>query len=198
MTMPKGKQHLVYGVGICDAPTRTDGKQNAASACWMSRLRLIYSPASWKRHPTYKACAMHPLWLRFSVFKSWFNANHRVGYALDKDLLVPGNKVYGPDTCCFVPQWLNNLLGANTASRGKYPQGVCRATTKSEKYLAQINIFHKNKYLGIFDSIEEAHRVYVKAKCKHVMYVIGLAYDQDLISEDVYHSVMLRARKGIL
>lgn len=30
--------------------------------------------------------------------------------ALDKDIFIKGNKVYGPDTCCLVPIRVNALL----------------------------------------------------------------------------------------
>lgn len=32
------------------------------------------------------------------------------GWQLDKDLLCPGNKVYGPDTCLWLPRSLNSAL----------------------------------------------------------------------------------------
>lgn len=53
------------------------------------------------------------LWKDRSEFVKWFNDNwdeKHPDYQMDKDILVPGNRVYGPDTCCFVPQWLNMLI----------------------------------------------------------------------------------------
>lgn len=46
----------------------------------------------------------------FSNFLKWFNGNYIKGYALDKDILIKGNKVYSPETCCFVPYEINTLV----------------------------------------------------------------------------------------
>ena len=45
------------------------------------------------------------------------------GKFIDKDLLFPGNKVYGPDTCVFVTRQLNNLF-TDHGGRGPHKQGV--------------------------------------------------------------------------
>lgn len=54
-------------------------------------------------------------WLCFQVFAPW--AESQVGFdklkpkwQLDKDILVQGNKIYGPDTCCFIPHRINSLV----------------------------------------------------------------------------------------
>jgi hypothetical protein len=64
-------------------------------------------------------------WLRASNFVAWKKTQYQeVDWALDKDLLVVGNKVYSPETCIYVPQWLNNFTTFRFASRGEYSIGV--------------------------------------------------------------------------
>ena len=42
---------------------------------------------------------------------------------VDKDLLIPGNKVYGPDTCLMVRPIVNSWFKPN-AAKGELPRGV--------------------------------------------------------------------------
>jgi len=85
------------------------------------------------------------------------------GWALDKDILQKGNKLYSKDTCCFVPQEVNSLLIKRDNSRGEYPVGVCfrKATGK---FMAQLTVNGKQKTLGYFTTPEEAFQVYKAAK----------------------------------
>lgn len=45
-------------------------------------------------------------------------------WRLDKDILVPFNRAYSPDTCCFVPNEINALLTSRSNDRGVLPLGV--------------------------------------------------------------------------
>ena len=48
------------------------------------------------------------------------------GWELDKDILVKGNKIYSPDTCCFVPKEVNTVFTKRQSKRGDYPIGVIK------------------------------------------------------------------------
>ena len=86
------------------------------------------------------------------------------GKCLDKDIIVPGSKLYSPDTCAFV---LNetNLFVARDASRGDYPVGV-DLYKPTGKYRAQCNnpFSGKNEHLGYFSTPEDAHEAWRKRK----------------------------------
>jgi hypothetical protein len=51
-------------------------------------------------------------WHNFQNFAEWFCKNYCDAsmdkWQLDKDIIVPGNRVYSPETCCFVPNAVNN------------------------------------------------------------------------------------------
>ena len=72
------------------------------------------------QHSNYLDCSIHDDWYLYSNFKNWVLA-HDVwrDLALDKDLLVVGNKMYGPDTCCLIPQWLNKFIIESRGVGGK-------------------------------------------------------------------------------
>lgn len=67
-------------------------------------MLFIYLP---KNKPTYEGCTVCDEWLYFSNFKKWFDENYIEGFQLDKDIIIRGNKVYSPQTCCFVPKEIN-------------------------------------------------------------------------------------------
>ena len=121
----KGKK-LVYGVGINDADYATQikktigyengkQKQKLIWSChfyekWKSMLERCYSERFKIKFPTYKDCTVCEEWLTFSNFKSWMEEQDWQGKELDKDLLVVGNKIYSPQTCCFLTKMINTFI----------------------------------------------------------------------------------------
>ena len=86
---------------------------------------------------------------------------------LDKDLLAYQNKVYSPETCCFVTQNINKFLTLNGKYRGKYPLGVYYHK-QSCKFRSQISCGKRDAMLdlGLYLTQEEAHKAWQKAKIK--------------------------------
>lgn len=76
---------------------------------------------------------------------------------IDKDIIVRGNKIYGPETCCFVPVELNSMFTKSNSIRGSCPIGVHKQGTK---YVATLFVKGKQKYLGIFDTPKDAFNTY--------------------------------------
>lgn len=118
-----------------------------------------------KKRPTYTGC--RNAFADFQAFSRWAVACPGYGevdedghvYQIDKDLLLPGNKVYSEETCCFVPRRLNSLLLACDSKRGNLPLGVCRETDTG-KFLASI----AKRNLGRFSTPESAHKAWQREK----------------------------------
>lgn len=167
--LSKSKVHarpnLVQGVGISDSPhlVKVNGKVLKSYRVWSSMLLRCYSVSYQKKRPTYIGCSVTKEWHSFKNFEKWFLENYTEGYALDKDILFPGNKIYGPETCVFVPQKLNSLLTNNKAARGDCPLGV-HFHKGTQKYIAQITVDAVNRPLGYFLTPLEAHRAWQLAK----------------------------------
>lgn len=170
------KTKLVYGAGLNDADyvpevkVFINGKQKRIWYCpffitWRSMLQRCFSQLCQSRHPTYINCSVSPEWLLFSEFRKWMNNQPWEGNDLDKDILHPGNKQYGPDKCVFVSTALNNFLLDRGASRGNYPIGVSFHKQRS-KFIAQCrNPFTgKKEFLGYFNWPDEAHEAWRKRK----------------------------------
>ena len=93
--------------------TCLDSEHTREYNLWHSLIQRCYDPKMQEKHPTYKGITVCDRWLVFANFlediesiegyDKWVNDNT---YDLDKDLLqqdVPNNeKVYSPDTCCFI------------------------------------------------------------------------------------------------
>ncbi len=102
----KSKGDLLFGVGIDDFKDAS-GADDWSYNVWQRMFDCCYNEHSTRSRATYEDCTVSPCWHRYSDFKAWFDQNSIVGYQLDKDILVPGNRVYSPDTCCFVPSHIN-------------------------------------------------------------------------------------------
>lgn len=116
--------------------------------------------------PTYLDCTMSSEFEHYQVFAEWcqsqigFNMEHTT---LDKDLLIRGNKMYGPEVCVFVPTELNVLLNKHKATRGKFPIGVHK-NTQGYGFTAQCNVDGERVYLGVYKTPLEAFEVYKQFK----------------------------------
>lgn len=165
-----------FGVGIYKA--RINSKVAPVYALWISILNRCYNEGVHQRHPTYKDVTVYDEWHNFQNFAKWHEENykpHMAGWHLDKDILIKGNKVYSPETCCFVPQEINNQLAKCDKVRGEYPIGVQKSY---KKYVAAISINKETIPLGRFNNPEEAFKVYKVAKEKYIKELANKWRDQ--------------------
>lgn len=188
----------VYGVGIIglEKTVDNDGKPLKSYDIWHSMLQRCYDKRLQEKRPTYKECEICNEWLYYKNFKEWFDRNYysieEQRICLDKDILVKNNKAYSPETCIFVPNNINVLFTKRDSERGKYPVGVSWHKEGS-KYQAGCRIFDiktnktKNKYLGLYNTSEEAFQVYKKAKEENIRLVAD--YYKDQIPQKLYNAM---------
>lgn len=176
------KSKLVYGVGVNDADYRVciretigygeNGKKikKVTWTCpfysrWQGMLERCYSEREHLRKSNYIGCSVIPEWHYFMTFRAWMVEQDWEAKELDKDILFPGNKIYGPDTCVFVDLKVNSFLTERTKSRGEYPIGVS-FYKRSGKYVSFCSdvITKKNRNLGYFKTPEEAHQTWLTFK----------------------------------
>jgi hypothetical protein len=108
---------------------------------------------------------------------------------LDKDLLIKGNKIYSPDTCCFVPHYINSLFTECKITRGNYPIGVSYDIER-HLYQAKISINSRSKNLGRFNSETEAHNIWLKAKREYARELAINAYMNNEIDERIMNAII--------
>ncbi len=166
----------VYGVGflgIGPHPTRSDGKLTRTHSRWRDMIGRCYDQNMHKRSPSYAECSVIEDWHNFQNFADWIvgqKYHDSKDFHLDKDLIVLGNKQYSPETCSLVPREVNNLLLDNFSRRGDLPLGVS-FRKDSNRYCAYLNVKGNSTCLGLFDTPDEAHATYAKAKKDYVLKV---------------------------
>lgn len=180
---------LVYGFGITDSKSTYDGNRIKSYRVWKDMIRRCYSSECQLKYPTYIGCSVCDEWKYYSKFKSWFDKNYVDGYQLDKDILVNGNKVYSPNSCCFLPNYLNSLFLDNGKSRGLYPTGVY-FNACTGKFHAQIKNTNIQIYLGLFDTPDDAHDVWLKAKREYARELAINAYMNNEIDERIMNAII--------
>lgn len=158
----------IYGIGYFGEgiyKTKIEDKSRKAYSAWNNMLKRCYTEIHHLAQPSYAECSVVEGWHNFQVFAEWFEENYIEDFALDKDILIKGNKVYSPETCCFVPMKINSLFTKRQNDRGSLPLGV--RSTKGG-YVAQISINKKVTHLGTFSTPEEAFQAYKAAKERYI------------------------------
>ena len=173
MTLTTTLKRTVYGVGINDVPgsgkhARQIPYRKHYYTVWRDVLKRCYSPIKQAKDPSYVGCTVDPRWHYLSNFKQWYEEQGDVTYKqLDKDIISPGNRVYGPDTCFFVSPRLNTFFVKRDKLRGKYPIGVYydpRHVNKPFKCSLMDHDTGKTKYVGYYSTPEKAYQAFIQVK----------------------------------
>ena len=160
---------------------------------WKAMLSRCYCTIRHGHRPTYKDVIVCDEWLNFQNFATWcesqefFNAKDEKGrvYQLDKDTLIRGNKIYSPETCCFVPVQINILLIKGEKVRGDLPIGV---RVLGNSFQTRLNKNGKSLCLGTFNTPEEAFEAYKIAKEAYIKEVADKWRGQ--ITDKVYEALI--------
>lgn len=191
---PRVYGHGYFGEGKYNA--WENGKNTKCYSTWHEMLKRCYDPKYHEKYPTYKNCKVDKLWLNLQDFAKWFDVNYYEiegeKMELDKDILHKGNKIYSPENCIFVPKKINYLFIKSDKVRGNYPIGV--SYHKGNKnFQSKCSIYNyeenksKTKYLGSYDTPEQAFEVYKKFKEQNIKEVAD--YYKDLIPDKLYSAM---------
>lgn len=151
---------------------------------WKNILLRCYETDADKFIPRYKNCTVSEEWHNYQNFAKWYEDNYIEGFEIDKDLLVKGNKIYGPDTCCFIPQEINNTIRNFNKPGKKYPTGV---TSSGRYFMAKISIGNKLKQ-KLFRNVKDAYNYYKNHKENRIK-ELGEKY-KNLLSNKAYKALI--------
>ena len=142
-------------------------------------LSRCYSKREKKKHSSYVGCIVCDEWLTLSNFKKWFDEYYIEGWALDKDILVKGNREYGPNACCFVPPQINTVLTGDSIVN--YKRGVFKVR---DSYKCRVGKDCSLLVYGPFGTYEEALEKYI-AEREFYIHELAERY-KDRLSQTAY------------
>lgn len=145
----------------------------------------------WKdKKPTYQECNCCEEWLSFENFYIWLHSqdNFKIWKslkwsALDKDILIKGNKIYSPNTCLLVPISVNSLFVKRDFYRGDYPVGVFYQNGKYKATCADPFLNNPARNLGTFLTMEEAFLRYKTYKEDIIKRIAEIEYAKGTITK---------------
>lgn len=201
--MTKGVKGLVHGWGLTDVSSYIDGTRETCPFYrkWVDLVKRVHSEKYHLKYPTYKECSITEEWQKASGFESWMKSQDWEGLELDKDILTLGNKYYSPETCVFVPKYVNYLFLMRDACRGAFPVGVqlkpvdkryC-ASKQPVRYHTRVNNgFGAYISLGTFKDQQDAHLAWQHGKIDAILNVLQRYRNETCYREDVEESLFNR------
>lgn len=124
-----------YGIGYFGQGIFTSvSKDLKKYTTWSAMFQRCYDNKYQEKQPTYKGCSVAEEWHNFQNFAKWYEENYVEGFHLDKDILVKGNKIYSPETCCFVPREINVFL-QKRHKNSDLPTGIKRKVNRYQVVL---------------------------------------------------------------
>lgn len=135
----------------------------------------------------------------FQLFTEWCNKQHGYNFKdssgrywqIDKDLKSPGTREYSPETCLFVPNYINSLLMVKETKENALLLGV--KIYDGNRFSAQIYTNLKKKHLGVFETELEAHQAWQQEKLRYIKSIIST--DLDYLGVDVIEALSKYATK---
>ena len=176
--------------------TYINGKQTKEYVAWHTMIDRCYGEKGKKARPTYKNVTCCDEWLLFENFYEWLHSQDNFDkwingnrYALDKDILVKRNKIYSPETCCLVPDYINTLFIRKESCRGSLPIGV---RLKESMYHATCHnpIDNKQQHIGIFRNKDDAFLAYKRYKESLIQQIAKEELGKGNITEECYNAMM--------
>lgn len=192
----------VYRVGMIGVkyPATQNGKSTKECDIWRGILRRCYDKKRKQESITYKDATCCDEWLLYENFYEWIHSQENFDkwyngerWAVDKDILIKGNKVYSPETCCLVPVNVNNLFTKRSNYRGDLPIGVS-TNGNGFKFTCSNSISDlttsTHGYPKTYSTPEEAFIAYKQYKESIIKQVAEIEYNKGNITEKCYIAMM--------
>ena len=190
----------IFGVGVIGEkyPISINSTFLKEYKTWAGILQRCFDSKKKIELPTYKEATICDEWLLYENFYEWLHNQENFDkwlngdkWNIDKDIIVKGNKLYSPETCCLVPGYVNIIFTKRNNYRGDYPIGVYKPKN-SNKYKARCHVGtgEKDRTIGYFNTCEEAFNAYKNVKEKYIKEVAQEEYKLGNITKACYEAMM--------
>lgn len=192
----------VLNIGIIGNkfPSINNGKITKEYNIWHAMINRCFNPKFKQDNPTYIDVTCCEAWLLYENFYEWLHSQENFEqwlngeqWALDKDILVKGNKIYSPETCILIPIYINSIFTSSDKIRGDLPIGVSKREDR-DGYMAQIIYGRKDnrakKSAYSYPTQEEAFNAYKKAKESYIKQIAQEEYNKGNITKKCYYAMM--------
>lgn len=188
----------VMGVGMVGTkyPVKVNDKHLKEYVAWRGVIERCYDIEYKQNHTTYINVGCCEEWLYYENFYDWLHGQENFykwyngdKWNIDKDILIKGNKLYSPETCCLVPNRVNKLFIKSNAMRGGLPIGVSKDRGKF-KALCNNPFTKKCEFLGEYKNPIDAFQKYKKVKEFYIKQVAEIEYANGNIINKCYNAMM--------
>ena len=166
-------------------------KENIA---WRSMIERCFDKKIKDDYPTYNNVTCCEEWLLYENFYEWIHLQSNYEkwlngdcWAIDKDIIAKGNKIYSPEMCSLVPKNVNGLFVKKDQCRGGLPIGVRK---HGKHFRATYSCNGKNVNIGTFFTPEEAFFAYKTYKENYIKQVAQEEFDKGNITQKCYEAMM--------
>ena len=199
-----GKIKNPYFPSVCNVgitgykyPIKANNKLTKEYDTWKHMLRRCFDSSHKEKHPEYKDVNCCEEWLLYENFYEWLHNQPNfekwitgIRWAIDKDILVKGNKIYSPETCCLVPQNVNSLFTKRTKLRGNLPIGI-GFSDNHYRALCKNPFTNKQEKFGYYSTPEDAFYLgYKPYKENIIKQVAQTEFNKGNISRQCYEAML--------
>lgn len=183
------------GIGIVGVKYSSNTKEYIA---WSSMITRCYSKLTEQNknfYYKYQNVSVCKEWLLYETFYEWLHSQDNWDilkdskFEIDKDILIKGNKVYSPETCCLVPHNVNTLFIKCDKLRGNYPIGVTYKA-RDDVFEIQCSINGKETYLGRSKTPEDGFLIYKNFKENLIKQIAHEEYSKGTITKRCYEAML--------
>ena len=188
----------VYDIGITGDkyPRYINSKNIKEYDVWSGIIQRSFDNKFKEDNPAYQDVTCCKEWLLYDNFYEWLHSQENFDkwlngnkWAVDKDILVKGNKIYSPNTCCLVSKDVNTLFTKRDNYRGDFPIGVKKSR---DSFIARCMnpITGEHKYLGIYDTPIKAFYAYKEYKENLIKKIAEIEFSNGNITKKCYDSMI--------